>query len=468
MVSFRSSTSFSGLLLLLFLTVTIFNTNAIDLAKRHTSQVSTHKMLSQKQQVNALSHKNKISGMRQKETPPKEGSAADVDPKDPNAKVVSTSAADVPVALLKQTSDDREGELEAINNILTEPQKHSASKMRSLIKERKQMSKEILSGRPDPSTDIKFAQSVDGVDRIGSGFDASDGTLKLPTLIWKAYDGEECAPGKTGRWCNSATKDNSFFQRRLPAAIAVTKETEAHSSIARRVYTDTKDLASHEAEEMSFRSPVGVMTQEQDVSMLRDVQSHSDLMLARREQKLYTLKLYPFEKNSVDTASVNSDLLDAFLSTDSEKEDESSHGTSAIIPDCILHDCMIRDERDDIPSTGCLFQGMKVSVPSCEDLNKKEQITLKEGCKSKFFLSMPKNLLSKAYSSSDITQCKTDEEIKKAKSAGPSDAACTAYGADLGNICNANDMKRLGQFVSRWGTHFVVSLLLLLDLLQYQ
>ena len=81
---------------------------------------------------------------------------------------------------------------------------------------------------------------------------------------------------------------------------------------------------------------------------------------------------------------------------------------------------------------------------------------------------MPKNLLSKAYSSSDITQCKTDEEIKKAKSAGPSDVACTAYGADLGNICNANDMKRLGQFVSRWGTHFVVSLLLLLDLLQYQ
>ena len=41
--------------------------------------------------------------------------------------------------------------------------------------------------------------------------------------------------------------------------------------------------------------------------------------------------------------------------------------------------------------------------------------------------------------------------------AGPNEATCTAYGLDLGNVCNANDMKRLGQFVSRWGTHYVVS-----------
>ena len=110
-----------------------------------------------------------------------------------------------------------------------------------------------------------------------------------------------------------ATVDNMFFNKQLPSAIAVTRETQAHSSVVRRVYTDTKDLATHESEDMSFRSPVGVMVQEQDVAMLRDVQTHSDLMLARREQRMYTLKLYPFQSQAVDTAFIKTELLEAFL-----------------------------------------------------------------------------------------------------------------------------------------------------------
>ena len=368
---------------------------------------------------------------------------------------------------VEAASDPRAVDLQKVKEALHSPEKFTASKIRALMKERKQLNKEMISGLPDPSTDVKYQQSIDGVDRIGAGFDASDGALKLPTLVWKAYMGDECAPGKTGRWCNTASMDNIFFNKQLPAAIAVTRETEAHSSVVRRVFTGTKDLASREAEEMSFRSPIGVMTQEQDVAMLREVQTHSDLMLARREQKLYTLKLYPFQSQAKDTAYVKSELLEAFLSTvgaaaeESGSSDSSSSSTdgssTTTIPDCMLHDCMIRDERDDMPMTGCQFEGMKVSVPSCVDLNKKEQISLKEGCQSKFFLTLPKKLQSKTYTSTSNPACTTSKDIAQARAAGPTAAACSAYGVDLGTVCNANDMKRLGQFVSRWGKFFFPS-----------
>ena len=41
----------------------------------------------------------------------------------------------------------------------------------------------------------------------------------------------------------------------------------------------------------------------------------------------------------------------------------------------------------------------------------------------------------------------------EAQQAGPSAATCRAHGVDLGTICNAHDMARLGQFVSRWGKY---------------
>ena len=112
---------------------------------------------------------------------------------------------------------------------------------------------------------------------------------------------------------------------------------------------------------------------------------------------------------------------------------------------------MVRDERDDMPMAGCQFEGMKLPVPSCDDLNKKDKTSLKEGCRSKFFISLPKNLETKNYKKTE--QCVDQKTTTEAQQAGPSAATCRAHGVDLGTICNAHDMARLGQFVSRWGKH---------------
>ena len=430
--------------------------------RRHTSAQSLH---AQKQQKKIQQKAKKSDTLPNVDNTIAKGENA------PQAS--STDKENIPEIVLKvdKTSppisvgpDPRADALELVNKAMAHPEKIKASKIRAMIKQRQQLTKEMIDGIPDPSHDVKFAQTIDGVDRIGAGFDASDGTLKLPTLVWKKYANDGCGGKKTGRWCNIATVDSIFFRKQLPSAIAVTRETQAHSSINRRVYTDTKALAAHESEQMSFRSPVGVMVQDQDVTMLRDVQTHSDLMLARREQRMYTLKLYPFQSQAVDTAFIKAELLEAFLGelfTSSSKEKKESEGEeeqsgSAFIPDCVLHDCMIRDERDDMPSVGCQFMGMKLPVPSCDDLNKmlwkgKEKFR----CQSKFFMTLPQQLESKNYKLTET--CKDAKAAEDAKLAGPGQATCTAHGVDLGTICNAHDMSRLGRFVSRWGTHFVES-----------
>ena len=477
----------TALLFITLLTTLTITTNAVDLSqRRHTSiafvetkekQTTRKKLTHQKSAGHASDLLEQASAGK---PAPKETSSADRVAKATAAVNMAAAAAAAKAGAAPDPSsppidiipDARGSDLNAVNDAIKHPAKFSASKIRAMMKQRKELTQEMINGSPDPSSDVKFEQAIPGVDRIGAGFDASDGSLKLPTLVWKKYTDDPCGPGKTGRWCNIATMDNQFFKNQLPSAIAVTKETESHSSVVRRVYSDTKELSSEESTSMSFRSPVGVLTQEQDVEMLREVQAHSDLMLARREQRLYTLKLYPFQSQAVDTAFIKSELLESFLGSDyagkieekgekEEKEEEEveeeEHGAagSVFLPDCVLHDCMIRDERDDMPSVGCQFDGMRVPVPSCDDLSKKGQETLKKECDTRFFLKGNEKLMSKTYKLTEI--CKDSTATEAARKAGPSAAKCRAHGVDLGTICNAHDLGRLGKFVARWGTHFVES-----------
>ena len=98
-------------------------------------------------------------------------------------------------------NDPRADALKITNKALSHPEKLSSSKIRAMMKQRKQFTQEMVNGTPDPSSDVKFEQTIDGVDRIGAGFDASDGTLKLPTLVWKKYTNDEC--GKYSKRCRS-------------------------------------------------------------------------------------------------------------------------------------------------------------------------------------------------------------------------------------------------------------------------
>ena len=50
---------------------------------------------------------------------------------------------------------------------------------------------------------------------------------------------------------------------------------------------------------------------------------------------------------------------DVYVGSNKNKDDD--HSGSASIPDCVLHDCMVRDERDDMPMAGCQFEGMKLT-----------------------------------------------------------------------------------------------------------
>jgi hypothetical protein len=338
---------------------------------------------------------------------------------------------------------------------------------RAIVKARAQLSKEIARGFPDPSQDTKFESVLDGVDRIGSGFDASTGEIRLPTMVWKTYKDDACGDGKTGRWCDNAATDSSFKRDQIPTAMAVTRETAARSTMARRVFSSTKELARSEAERMGFRSPVGVLTQDGDIEALREVQAHSDLLLARREQRLYSLKMYPFSEQAKDTAFIKSELVDALIGnsglTNAFVDDREAaaarlreHKERLTVPDCVLHDCMLRDEVNDMPTAGCTFEGMTVSVPACADLfGAKGQENLRDGCKSKFFIPLPNALSTKV---SKLTNtCASPKDERGAHDAGPADATCSAFGEDLGTVCNANDMARLGAFVKRWGTHFIES-----------
>ena len=67
------------------------------------------------------------------------------------------------------------------------------------------------------------------------------------------------------------------------------------------------------------------------------------------------------------------------------------------------------------------------------------------------YIYRPKNLETKNYKTTE--QCVDQKTTTEAQQAGPSAATCRAHGVDLGTICNAHDMARLGQFVSRWGKY---------------
>jgi hypothetical protein len=333
---------------------------------------------------------------------------------------------------------------------------------KDIVKAREDIVNDMNKGIPDASLDMNFAQTLDGVDHIAAGYDISTGEFKLPTLVWREYKNDECEKGKSGRWCDNTAVDKKFYREVIPSAIAVSRESTANSAVARRVFTNTKEMAATEASLfLSAKSPQGALTQGQDVSTLRDVQMHSDIMVARREHKMYALALFPFNRQAKKSAVLKAELLDAFL----EREDGSTeHGGThdevgeLYVPDCVLHDCMLVDEVYDMPNAGCsLDKGVSVQMPTCGELFGSEvsedNVKLREACKSKFFMPIRESLKTKA--SSLVKVCETKADVNKARRDGPTNAECKVFGADLGTQCNANDMMRLGQFIKRWGTHFV-------------
>ena len=144
-------------------------------------------------------------------------------------------------------------------------------------------------------------------------------------LVWMEYNNDPCGEGKTGRWCDNTAVDRKFRRDEVPSSIAVIRETSANSAVARRIFTNTKELAATEALYMGIKSPQGALTQWYDTRMLRDIQMHSDIMVARRQHKFYTLKLFPFNGNAKTAAHLKIELADAFLERDqgSQENQES-------------------------------------------------------------------------------------------------------------------------------------------------
>lgn len=69
-------------------------------------------------------------------------------------------------------------------------------------------------------------------------------------------------------------------------------------------------------------------------------------------------------------------------------------------------------------------------------------------CHSAFFVDVEKKFRSSAMTSGKI--CKAPPEDSENI---PED--CTLWGVSPGRICNAEDFRRIGQFVNSWGTHYV-------------
>ena len=252
------------------------------------------------------------------------------------------------------------------------------------------------------------------MDHIATGYDISTGKFKLPTLVWREYKSDECEKGKSGRWCDNTALDKKFYREMIPSAIAVSRESTANSAVARRVFTNTKEMASTEASYfLQAKSPQGALTQWQDVSLLRDVQMHSDIMIARREHKLYSLSLFPFNRQAKQSAVLKAELLDAFLERDDgSPENGGTHeGVGQLyVPDCMLHDCMLVDENLDMPNAGCnLDRGVSVQIPTCEELFGAKTTEDNKSCvmrADKFFLPIRKSLKTKGSSLEKICDSK--------------------------------------------------------------
>ena len=129
------------------------------------------------------------------------------------------------------------------------------------------------------------------------------------------------------------------------------------------------------------------------------------------------------------------------------------------IPDCVLHDCMIRDEQEDLPGVAkCTMKGGVTSpAVSCPATYSE---ALRANCFSTFFEPADPEWATAASNLTDKNMCSAAQTRTMARlrpSWNTSSISCVTFGADHGQICNANDMARIGRFVSRWGTHFVDS-----------
>jgi hypothetical protein len=129
------------------------------------------------------------------------------------------------------------------------------------------------------------------------------------------------------------------------------------------------------------------------------------------------------------------------------------------LPDCVLHDCMIRDEEKDLPGVAkCTMKGGVTSpAVSCPSTYSE---TVRKNCFSTFFEPADPEWATAASKLTEKEMCSPAQTRKMARlrpSSNASSISCVTFGADHGQICNANDMARIGHFVRRWGTHFVDS-----------
>jgi hypothetical protein len=304
----------------------------------------------------------------------------------------------------------------------------------------------------------KAQAMVQGVDRISSGYDVVTGQLKLPTLYFSKRQ--------------ESLSDDPISGRAVPAAVALVREASAESSVARETFSDTKTLASRMAEDLGLESSFGYMTMSPAVSTLRRIQIRSDLTIARRVHKKYALRLYPFgtdagtERLGEDghsdgdapqqpsSSSLSAALMDAILPIPTVGGPVGDSGKIEI-PDCVLHDCMIRHEGADLPGMAkCTMKGgVMTPAVSCASTY---SASVRANCMSTFFEPADAEWTTAASKLSEKDMCSAKQSKLLLRQTN-SNITCVTFGADHGQICNAHDMVRIGRFVRRWGTHFVDS-----------
>jgi len=286
-------------------------------------------------------------------------------------------------------------------------------------------------GDDSPGTRPDDGVLVPGVEQMGMGYDIGQAKFKLPMFKWKS----------TRQVLSSRAPLRGSS---VPGGVAVSTTHAGKRTEGPVVFSSQAQFTRYLAKRMNLPQPEGALTMSQQADTMRDINLYSDLTIKSTEYTLYQLSVFP-DTNGYE---LSNSVLSAMKS----------------LPDCRITDCVVSADGDiNVNDKGCrASESSEIYMPHMSNskvdpakdcLTWSIQKSARAGggpkCVSKFFKDVTADLLTKASNTFKI--CPNTKKLGKPDT----NRKCITFGHDEGNICNAYDLKRIGAFVDKWGTHIV-------------